>query len=171
MTPSLGWLIALAASYPWLLAGDLLGDLLSPWHLLVFVPGLLLATPLLRLRPWQALLFAGCLGLAYESRRPLPAGSAAFALMALAAILQANRHLLRRRRAALVAAVCNLAACALLLPLAALGQPFQGWSAWTWSLAVQCVFAGLVGFILQPWVGSLQSAVLHRAGFPEIAEP
>lgn len=170
MTPSLGWLIALAASYPWLLAGDLIGDALAGWNLLVFVPGLLLATPLLRLRPWQALLFAACLGFAYESRRPLPPGSAAFVLMAVAAVLQANRHLLRRRRAALVAAGANLLACILILPLAALDHPVEGWVAWTWALPVQAAIAGLLGAALHPWAGALQSRWLDRAGFPEVAD-
>lgn len=171
MTPSLGWLVALAASYPWLLAGDLVGDLLAPWHLLVFLPGLLLTTPLLRLRPWQALLFAACLGLAYESRRPLPHGSAAFVLMALAAILQANRHLLARRRARLVAAAANLAACALILPLASLDHAVDGWGVWLWSLPLQAAFAGLLGLLLHPLAGSFQSALLERAGFPQVREP
>ncbi len=171
MTPSLGWLVALAASYPWLLAGDLLGDLLAPWHLLVFLPGLLLSTPLLRLRPWQALLFAACLGLAYESRRPLPHGSAAFVLMALAAVLQANRHLLVRRRAHLVAAAANLAACALVVPLASLDHGVVGWGAWLWALPVQAAFAGLLGLVLHPLAGSFQAALLDRAGFPQLAEP
>lgn len=170
MTPSLGWLIALAASYPWLLAADLIGDLLAPWQLLAFVPGLLLAAPVLRLRTWQAMLFAACLGLAYESRRPLPPGSAAFVLMALTAVLQANRGVLRRRRAPIAAAVVNLAACAALLPLAALDHPVGGWQAWVWALPVQAAFAALTGAVLHPWAGALQSAVLERAGFPEIAE-
>jgi hypothetical protein len=171
MTPSLGWLIALAASYPWLLAGDLLGDFLAPWHLLVFVPGLLLTTPVLRLRPWQALLFAACLGLAYESRRPLPPGAGAFALMTLTAVLQAYRHLLRRRRAPLIAAAANLAGCALLLPLAALDQPFLGWAAWTWSLGIQCALAGALGLVLHPLAGAVQAFLLERAGFAENADP
>lgn len=171
MTPSLGWLIALAASYPWLLAADLLGDAVARWHLLVFAPGLLLATPLLRLRPWQALLFAACLGFAYESRRPLPPGSAAFALMAVALVLQANRHLLRRRRAALVAASANLVACVLILPLAGLDHAVEGLAAWTWSLPVQAALAALLGAVLHPWASALQSRWLDRAGFPEITEP
>lgn len=171
MTPSLGWLIALAASYPWLLAGDLLGDLLAPWNLLVFVPGFLLATPILRLRPWQALLFAACLGLAYESRRPLPAGSAAFVLMALVVLLQSRRHLLVRRRAPLVAAAVNLAALGAILPMAALDHDIGGWQAWVWSLPLQAAFAGLLGLVLHPWAGALQAAMLERAGFPEPTEP
>lgn len=171
MTPSLGWLVALAASYPWLLAGDLLGDLLAPWHLMVFLPGLLLATPLLRLRPWQALLFAACLGLAYESRRPLPHGSAAFVLMALAALLQSRRQLMIRRRAHLVAGAVNLIACALTLPLASLDHPVEGWDVWLWSLPLQAAFAGLVGLALHPLAGALQSALLERAGFHELREP
>lgn len=171
MTPSLGWLIALAASYPWLLAGDLLGDALARWNLLVFLPGLLLATPLLRLRPWQALLFAACLGLAYESRRPLPPGSAAFVLMAVAVLLQANRHLLRRRRAALVAAGANLVACALILPLSVLDHPVEGWAVWAWSLPIHAAVAGLLGALLHPWADALQSRWLDRAGFPEVLDP
>jgi hypothetical protein len=170
MTPSFGWLVALAASYPWLLAGDLLGDLLAPWHLLVFVPGLLLATPVLRLGTWQAMVFAACIGLAFESRRPLPPGSAAFVLMALAALLQANRSMLVRRRAPLVAAGVNLVACAAILPLAALDHPVNDWSTWAWGWPIQATFAGLLGAILHPWVGAVQSALLERAGFPEVSE-
>jgi len=170
MTPSLGWLVALAASYPWILAADLAGDLLAPWHLHAFVPGLLLAAPALRLKAWQLLIFSACLGLAYEARRPLPAGSAAFALMAVAAILQANRDLLRRRRAILAAAGANVLACAAVLPLAALDQPVGGWQAWAWALPVQLALAALLGAALHPIAGAFQSALLDRAGFPEVAE-
>lgn len=170
MTPSLGWLIALAASYPWILAADLLGDLLAPWHLLAFVPGLLLAVPALRLKAWQLLLFAACLGLAYEARRPLPAGAAVFGLMAVAALLQTNRDLLRRRRAPLASAGANVLACAAVLPLAALDHPVEGWQAWAWALPIQLGLAALLGALLHPLAGAFQSALLERAGFPEVAE-
>jgi hypothetical protein len=97
MSPSLGWLIALATCYPWLLAGDLLSDLTAPWHLLVFISGAVLVTPFLYLRTWQAVLLAGCVGLAFEARRPIAPGTFALLLMIVSVVAVAWRERLNSK--------------------------------------------------------------------------
>ncbi len=169
MTPSLGWLIALGAAAPWILAADLLSDSLAPWGLAVFVPGALLATPALRLGTGQALLLAACLGFAHEARRPIPDGAAAFVLM-LAMLVAVNwRGPLRRRRRAWVAGWMN-AACATLVSVAT-GFGQGDWTAWGGSVPLHALVAFAAGAALQPVAGAMQDHFLSRAGFPVLREP
>lgn len=171
MTPSLGWLIALGASAPWVIAADLVSDALAPWGLAVFVPGALLASPALRLGTTQALLLAACLGLAHEARRPVPDGAAAFILMLAMLLAVTWRGPLRRRRRAWVAGWINAATC--LAISAATGVALGGGDglAWGWSLAVHATLAFLAGAAIQPLAGGMQEHFLARAGFPVLREP
>lgn len=169
MTPSLGWLIALAATYPWVLASDLLSDALARWHLFPFLGGALLLTPLLRLRLPQCLLFAAGLGFMIEATRPIPAGSVVFLLMLAAVLGNAWRESLRRRARQLVGALANGAVAGLLLATA--GVPYNGdWAAWAWALPVQVVLAIVVGWLALGPVSAMQAHLMARAGFHEIRE-
>jgi hypothetical protein len=169
MTPSLGWLIALGASAPWVIAADLLSDSLAGWGLAIFVPGALLTSPALRLGTVQALALAACLGFAHEARRPIPDGAAAFTLMAAMLVAVNWRGPLRRRRRAWVAGWMN-AACALVI-LACAGLGRADWLAWTWSLPLHALLAFAVGAAIQPLAGATQELLLARAGFPVLREP
>lgn len=171
MSPAIGWLIALATCYPWLLAGDLLSDLTAPWHLAVFLPGALLATPLLHLRTWQAALLAGCVGLAYESRRPMPTGLFALGLMVLAVLAVNWRGRLRSKPAWLAPATLNVLACGLAMPASLAVTHLSEWSQWTLALPIQLALAAFSGALLSRPVSSFQSLFLGRAGLAEIREP
>lgn len=171
MSPALGWLVALATCYPWMLAGDLLGDLTSPWHLGVFLPGAVLVTPMLRLRTWQAVLLAGCVGLAYESRRPIPPGLFALGLMVLAVLAVSWRDRLRSKPAWLAYATLNMLACTLAMPASTPVTHAWNWSEWTWALPVQVLVAGATAAALHRPLAGFQSHLLERFGLPEIREP
>lgn len=171
MNPAFGWLVALATCYPWLLAADLLGDLTAGWHLVVFLPGAVLLTPLLHLRTWQAVLLAGCVGLAYESRRPIPPGLFAFGLMALSVIAMTWRDRLRSKPSWLAPATLNMLACSLALPASIPHSQTWEWSQWTWALPVQTAMAGLTAALLHRPIAAFQSRLLERSGLPEIREP
>jgi len=168
MTPSLGWLVALGASAPWVIAADLMSDSLAPWGLALFLPGALLAAPALRLGTVQALALAACLGFAHEARRPIPDGAAAFALMAAMLVAVTWRGPLRRRRRALVAGWLN-ATCALAVSACA-GLGHADWLAWTWSMPLHALLAFAAGAAVQPLAGAMQDHLLSRAGFPVIRE-
>lgn len=169
MTPSLGWLIALGAAVPWIVAADLASDALAPLGIALFVPGALLAAPALRLRTAQALLLAACLGFAHEARRPIPDGGAAFALMLGMLVAVTWRGPLRRRRRAWVAGSLN-AGCAAAIGIVA-GFGSADWTAWAWSLPLHVGLAFLAGAALQPVAGAMQDHFLARAGFPVLREP
>ena len=171
MSPALGWLIALATCYPWLLAGDLLGDLTASWHLVVFVSGAVLVTPFLHLRTWQAIVLAGCVGLAYEARRPIPHGLFALSLMLLSVLAVTWRDRLRSKPAWLASATMNALACGFALPASLPVTQTWVWSEWLWSLPIQLLVAGAVGAALHQPVSTFQSRLLERAGLPEIREP
>ena len=171
MTPSLGWLIALGASAPWIVAADLLSDALAPLGLAVFIPGAVLAAPALRLGTAQSLLLAACLGFAHEARRPVPDGAAAFILMLAMLVAVTWRGPLRRRRRAWVAGWINAASC--LAVGAATGVAVGGGDAlaWGWSLAVHALVAFLAGAAIQPIAGGMQEHFLARSGFPVLRDP
>lgn len=171
MNPALGWLVALATCYPWLLAGDLLSDLTTGWHLVIFLPGAVLVTPFLHLRTWQAVLLAGCVGLAYESRRPIPPGLVALALMAMSVMAVSWRDRLRSKPSWLAPATLNMLACALALPASIPETHVWEWAQWTWGLPVQVLLAGLTAACFHRPIAAFQSRLLERAGLPEIREP
>lgn len=171
MNPALGWLVALATCYPWLLAGDLLGDLTASWHLVVFLPGAVLVTPILHLRTWQVVALAGCVGLAYEARRPIPPGLFALGLMVLSVLAVTWRDRLRSKPSWLAPATLNTLACALALPASLPVTGTWDWSEWLWSLPVQLVVAGAAAAVLHRPISAFQSRLLERSGLPEIREP
>ncbi len=92
---SWSWLIILLATYPWLFAADLLSDWTAHWGFNVFISGAAIVVPCSRLRRWQAVLFSGCVGFLFEARRPIPDGTLALALIAIAIFLTSNKPLLR----------------------------------------------------------------------------
>jgi len=170
MNPALGWLVALATCYPWLLAGDLLSDLTAGWHLVVFLPGAVLVAPFLRLRTWQAVLLAGCIGLAYEARRPIPPGLFALGLMILSVVVLSWRDRLRSKPSWLAPATLNMLACAIALPASLPVSGTWEWAQWTWALPMQVLLAGLTAAILHRPIAGFQSRLLEHAGLAEIRE-
>jgi hypothetical protein len=170
MSPSLGWLIALATCYPWLLAGDLLSDLTAPWHLLVFLPGTLLVTPFLYLRTWQAVLLAGCVGLAFEARRPITPGTFALLLMIVSVVAVAWRDRLNSKPDWLAGVTLNMLACALALPTSLAQTHTWSWGQWIYAYPLEIVFAGLIAFVLHRPITAWQTRLLEHSGMHKIQD-
>ena len=164
------WLIILLATYPWLLAADLAGDTLASSSLVVFVSGACLIAPCRRLKRWQCVLFAACLGFLFEARRPVPDGALALALVAVAIFLSSNRPLLRSTPRMLQGAVVvNIAACLVWYLSAAFASdaPSDGAAG---HLFGQVLLAGVAGAIGLVPVALTQNAAMDRLGVPPAPE-
>lgn len=171
MSPALSWLAALATCYPWLLAADLVSDLLASWHLAAFLSGAVLTTPFLRMRTWQAVLLAASVGLAYESRRPIQPGLATLGLMAVSVVAVTWRERLRSKPAWLAPATLNMLACGLSLAASVPLSRTAEWAQWAWAMPVQLLVAGLLAAALHRPISAFQSLLLDRWGLHEIREP
>lgn len=89
---SWAWLLVLLVTYPWLLLADMLSDSLASWGVVIFITGAVLVVPCRRLKLWQSVLVAGCLGFLFEARRPIPDGVMAFWMMAAAIFFSTRRE-------------------------------------------------------------------------------
>lgn len=160
------WLILLLASYPWLLGADLASDTLSSMSLVCFVTGTSLIAPCRRLRRWQAILFAACLGFLFEARRPIPDGALALSLVGVAIFLSSNRQLTRTTPGMLrAAAAVNVGACLVWYVAAAYGSTGPA-ADLAWHLLLQLLFAGLVGTVGLIPIALTQNATMDRLGVP-----
>lgn len=160
------WFILVLATYPWLLGADLATDTLASSSLVFFVTGACLVAPARRLRRWQAVLFAACLGFLFEARRPIPDGVLALTLVAGAIFLSSNRHLLRTTPGILrVAAITNVAACLCWFVAAAYVSPVPAGDQFG-SLILQVLFAGFIGAIGVIPIALTQNSVMDRIGVP-----
>lgn len=95
MSLSWTWFFLLLATYPWLLGVDLLTDACAGTGVALGISGVVIIAPCRRLRRWQAVLFAGCVGFLYEAMRPVPDGSVALVLVVGAIFLTSNRPSIR----------------------------------------------------------------------------
>jgi len=112
MSLSWVWLFLLLATYPWLLGVDLLSDSFATSGVTLFASGVALIAPCRRLRRWQAVLFAACVGFLFEALRPIPDGSLALLLVLVAIYLTSHRELLRDTPKMFLAAILvNTLAC------------------------------------------------------------
>ena len=164
------WLTLVLLTYPCLLAADLLSDWTASAGLVVFLSGAAIVAPCRRLRRWQAVLFAACLGFLFEARRPIPDGALALVLISLAVYLTTRRTLLRNQMLLLRAALlCNTLACASWFVAAALALP-RGQTPTGpelgWNLLLQGGFAALTGILAYPLVSSIQNRVMDKLGVP-----
>ncbi len=170
MTAGWAWLILALATYPWLIGADLASDVFASSSLTIFISGVCLIAPSRRLRRWQSVLFAACLGFLFEARRPVPDGIVALALVAAAIFLSSNRPLLRNTPGMLrAAAVVNILAClcwylgaAFVAPVAAVEPASQ--------VTLQLLVAGLAGVIILLPIALTQNAVMDRLGVPPAPE-
>lgn len=160
------WLILVLTTYPWLLGADLASDTLASSSLGFFVTGACLIAPCRRLRRWQAVLFAACLGFLFEARRPIPDGIIAFALVAAALFLSSNRQHLRTTPGMLrAAAIVNIFACLVWFLGAAYSSPADG-ADLGWHLILQLIVAGAVGTIGLVPIALTQNTAMDRIGVP-----
>lgn len=160
------WLILLLATYPWLLGADLASDTLASASLACFVSGTCLIAPCRRLKRWQAILFAACVGFLFEARRPIPDGSLALVLVAVAIFLSSNRQLLRNTPGMLRgAAIVNVGACLVWFVAAACVSPVPA-EDFAGRLLLQLLLAGVVGTVGLIPIALTQNAALDRLGVP-----
>jgi hypothetical protein len=166
VTMGWAWLILVLATYPWLLGADMASDSLASGSLIFFVAGACLIAPCRRLRRWQAVLFAGCVGFLFEARRPIPDGILAFALIGAAIFLSSNRQHLRTTPGMLrAAAAVNVLACLVWFLGAAYASPVAGVDL-AWQLSMQLLLAGVIGTVGLIPVALTQNAVMDRFGVP-----
>jgi hypothetical protein len=164
------WLILVLATYPWLLGADLASDTLASSSLGFFITGTCLIAPCRRLRRWQSVLFAACLGFLFEARRPIPDGIIAFALVAAAIFLSTHRQHLRTTPGMLrAAAAINIAACLVWFVAAAYAAPVAG-ADLAWHLILQLLIAGIVGTVGLIPIALTQNAAMDRFGVPPATE-
>jgi hypothetical protein len=164
------WLILLLATYPWLLGADLASDTLASSSLVVFVSGTCLIAPSRRLKRWQCVLFAAGLGFLFEARRPIPDGTLALTLVAVAIFLSSNRPLLRGTPQMLQgAAIVNVAACLVWYLAAAFAADAPAVGA-AGHLFGQLLLAGIVGTLGLVPVALTQNAAMDRLGVPPAPE-
>jgi hypothetical protein len=160
------WLFLLLATYPWLLGADLASDTLASSSLIFFLSGTCLVAPCRRLKRWQAVLFAACLGFLFEARRPIPDGVLALSLVAIAIFLSSNRQLIRNTPSMLrAAAVVNVGACLIWFLASSYGSPSPATDL-AGQLTLQLLLAGIVGTISLLPIALTQNAVLDRLNVP-----
>lgn len=170
MTLGWAWLILMLATYPWLLGADLASDVLASSSLVFFVTGTCLIAPCKRLKRWQAVLFAACLGFLFEARRPIPDGALALSLVGFSIFLTSNRQLLRKTPNMLrAAAIVNGGACLIWFVSAAYASPSPSEDT-VWHLGLQLILATLVGAAGLIPIALTQNAVMDRIGVPPVAE-
>jgi len=160
------WLILLLATYPWLLGADLASDTLASSSLVFFISGTCLIAPCRRLKRWQAILFAACLGFLFEARRPIPDGALALSLVAASIFLSSNRQLLRNTPGMLwAAAIVNMGACLVWFVASSYGSPAT-FGDLAPHLLLQLLLAGVVGTIGLVPIALTQNATLDRLSIP-----
>lgn len=164
------WLIILLATYPWLLGADLASDTLASSSLVVFISGACLIAPCRRLKRWQCVLFAACLGFLFEARRPIPDGALALTLVGVAIFLSSNRPLLRSTPRMLQgAAIVNVGACLVWYLAASFASPSAS-DGVAGHLIGQLLLAGVAGTIGIIPVALTQNAAMDRLGVPPAPE-
>jgi hypothetical protein len=164
------WFIVLLATLPCLWLADLGSDVLARHSLVLFISGAALVAPCRRLKRWQAVLFAACVGFLFEARRPIPAGTLAFLLAGVSIFLTSNRLLLRNTPLVLRGAViCNTLACTAWFTASALranAVPAQGLSFFLGQLLLQVGLAAVTALLVFVPLALIQDAAMDRAGVP-----
>jgi hypothetical protein len=168
------WFIVLLATLPGLWVADLLTDSLAGTNLVVFISGAAIVAPCRRLKRWQAVIFAACVGFLFEARRPIPLGTLPFLLAGLSIFLTSNRILLRNTPLVLRGAVlCNTLACTAWFTAAGLraGAFAQGnLGDITLQLLIQVGFAAAIALLVFVPLALIQDAAMDRTGLPPALE-
>ena len=168
------WFIVLLATLPGLWVADLLTDSLAGTNLVVFISGAAIVAPCRRLKRWQAVIFAACVGFLFEARRPIPLGTLPFLLAGLSIFLTSNRILLRNTPLVLRGAVlCNTLACTAWFTATGLraGAFAQGdLGDFTLQLLIQVGFAAAIALLVFVPLALIQDAAMDRTGLPPALE-
>ena len=168
------WLILLLATYPWLFAADLASDFTASSGLVIFISGACIVAPCRRLRRWQSVPFAACVGFLFEARRPIPDGALALFLAGAAIFLTSDKQVIRNTpRMLRAAAASNAAACLIWFTFAA-GAAGQLGGAKFFSfipqLIIPVVLAAVTGVVIYIPVSLVQNAAMDRMGIPPASE-
>jgi hypothetical protein len=160
------WLFLLIATYPWLLGADLASDTLASSSLVFFISGTCLVAPCRRLKRWQAILFAACLGFLFEARRPIPDGTLALSLVAIAIYLSTHRHLMRTTPGMLwIAALVNAGSCLIWFIASSYGSPAAAGDL-AGQLLLQLLLAGFIGTVGLIPIALTQNVAMDRLSVP-----
>ena len=125
-----------------------------------------LIAPCRRLKRWQAILFAACVGFLFEARRPIPDGALALSLVAVSIFLSSNRQLTRNTPGMLrAAAIVNVGACLVWFVASSYGAAVSV-ADLAGHLCVQLLLAGVVGTIGLIPIALTQNSALDRLGVP-----
>ena len=168
------WFIVLLATLPGRWVAALLTDARAGTNLVPFISGAAIGAPCRRLKRWQAVLFAACVGFLFEARRPIPLGTLPFLLAGLSIFLTSNRILLRNTPLVLRGAVlCNTLACTAWFTAAGLraGAFARGdLGDFTLQLLLQVGFAAAIALLVFVPLALIQDAAMDRTGLPPALE-
>jgi len=168
------WFIVLLATLPCLWVADLMTDALAGTNLVVFISGAAIVAPCRRLKRWQAVLFAACVGFLFEARRPIPAGTLPFLLAGMSIFLTSNRILLRNTPLVLRGALLsNTLACTAWFTAAGLraGAFTTGdLGDFTLQLLLQVGLATAIALVVFVPLALIQDAAMDRTGLPPALE-
>ncbi|MGA0134526.1 MAG: hypothetical protein ACO3ND_09255 [Opitutales bacterium] len=169
------WLLLLLATYPWLVASDLITDTLSDSGLVCFLAAAAMVAPSRRLGRGAAAIFALCIGFMFESRRPLPDGSVAFPLAFAAIALSGPQTLMRRPAQVWIGAIILNALATLVWVVAAgshawySGHPLPAGHL-VWRGLLQVTVSAAAAALLAPFMLRAQESIMNRLGIPEARE-
>jgi len=162
------WFFLILATYPWLFVSDLVSSTLASSGLNYFITGAALIAPCRRLKRWQAVLFAGCVGFMFEAYRPIPNGTVAISLVTLAILLGNYRSYLRTNLGMVQAAVVVNASGAIIWFTAAAYQSEANTDIYNaiYEAAIQGTLSGLMGLIIIMPLATTQNWIMDLIGVP-----
>ena len=162
------WFFLILATYPWLFVADLLSSTLASSGLNYFITGAALIAPCRRLKRWQAVLFAGCIGFMFEAYRPIPNGSVAISLITLALLLGNYRSYLRTTLATVQAAVVVNALVAIIWFTAAAHSSDATSDTYNiiYQGAIQGTLSGIMGLAIIIPLSTTQNWIMDKIGMP-----
>ena len=162
------WFFLILATYPWLFVADLLSSTLAGTGLSYFITGATLIAPCRRLKRWQAVLFAGCVGFMFEAYRPIPSGTVAISLITIALLLGNYRSHLRTTLATVQAAtlVNGLAALIWFSAAAHASDAQSDVYNLIYQATIQATVSGLMGLLVIIPLSTTQNWIMDSIGVP-----
>jgi hypothetical protein len=162
------WFFLILATYPWLFVADLLSSTLASSGLNYFITGAALIAPCRRLKRWQAVLFAGCVGFMFEAYRPIPNGTVAISLIFIAILLGNYRSYLRTTLSLTQAAAVVNACVAIIWFSASVHSSDAPTDIYNliYQAAIQATLSGVMGLVIIIPLSTTQNWVLDLIGVP-----
>ena len=163
-----GWFVPILATYPLLFVAYLVSSPLAGSGLSYFITGAALIAPCRRLKRWQAVLFAGCVGFMFEAYRPIPDGTVAISLVTLAILLGNYRSYLRTALGTIQAAVVVNAVAAIIWFAASAYQSQAPSDIYNtiYQASIQGTLSGLMGLVIIIPLATTQNWIMDLIGVP-----